>query len=101
MDAVARQVHGDETARLVAPLPSRVIIALDHFSAEERAAVRAIVDAFARGTVRGTRLPDPDPFYLLRATPDLLVIVRRHADAPVAVEEVVSQEKWDHLAHAS
>ena len=63
--------------------------------------MRAVVVVFARETELGRRLPDPEPFYLLRATPDVLVIVRRHADAPVAVEEVVAQEKWERLAHAS
>lgn len=41
-------------------------------------------------------MPDSEPYYLLRATPDVLVIVRREDGAPVTVEEVVWQEKWDH-----
>ena len=56
----------------------------------------AVAEAFARGAVAGTRLPDAEPYYLLRATPDVLVIVRRQDGAPVTVEEVVWQEKWDH-----
>ncbi len=100
METVVRQESLGDTARLVAKLPSRVIGAMDHFSVEERDAVRAVVDAFASDRAAGTRLPDPDPFYLLRATPDVLVIVRRDDEGPVTVEAVVPQEKWDYLAHA-
>jgi hypothetical protein len=39
--------------------------------------------------------------YVLRATPDLLLIVRHEADQPMVIEDVVTQEAWDHLAHAS
>lgn len=46
MEAVAQQAHKDDVTQLVAELPSRVIVSLDHFSTEERAAVRA--EAFAR-----------------------------------------------------
>lgn len=101
MEAVARQARGDDAARLVADLPSRVIVALDHFSDEERDAVRKVAEAFARGEVAGTRMPDPDPYYLLRATPDVLVIVRRDVGAPVMVEDVVWRKVWDHFAHGS
>jgi len=100
METVVRQERQGDTARLVAKLPSRVIGALDHFSVEERAAVRAVVEAFASDRIAGTRLPDPDPFYLLRATPAVLVIVRRDDRAPITVEAVAPQEKWDYLAHA-
>lgn len=100
MEAVAQQAHKDDVTQLVAELPSRVIVSLDHFSAEERAAVRAVAEAFARGAVMGTRMPDSEPYYLLRATPDVLVIVRREDGAPVTVEEVIWQEKWDHFARA-
>jgi len=78
----------------VADLPGRVIVALDHFSE----AVRKVAEAFARGDAVGTRMPDPAPYYLLRATPDVLVIVRRDEGAPVMVEDVVWQKVWDHLA---
>ncbi len=88
MEAVARQARGNDAARLVADLPGRVIVALDHFSDAERNAVRKVAEAFARGDAVGTRMPDPAPYYLLRATPDVLVIVRRDEGAPVMVEDV-------------
>jgi len=77
-----------------------VTLALDHFSAEERAAVERVVQAFARGEATTTRLPDSEPLYLLRATPDLLVVVRRDVDRPLVVEDLVTQRAWDLLAHA-
>jgi hypothetical protein len=98
MEAVARQARGNDAARLVADLPGRVIVALDHFSDAVRDAVRQVAEVFARGDAVGTRMPDPDPYYLLRATPDVLVIVRRDEGAPVMVEDVVWQKVWDHLA---
>lgn len=75
-------------------------MALDHFTPDERAAVERAALAFARGEAAATRLPDPEPFYLLRATPNLLVIVRHDEGQPVAIEDVVTQEAWDHLVHA-
>jgi len=100
MKAAAVKAPGDEPTRLVAKLPSQVIVALDHFAPDERAAVERTALAFARGEVAATRLPDPEPFYLLRAMPNLLVIVRRDDGRPVVVEDIVTQEAWDQLAHA-
>lgn len=100
MEAMAGHTPGDARERSVAKLPSRVIVALDHFTSEERAAVEQAALAFARGEATATRLPDPEPFYLLRATPTLLVIARHDKGQPVVVEDVVTQEAWDHLAHA-
>ena len=101
MEATHRTALGDQPATPTAKLASRVILALDHFTPEERAAVDRAVRAFARGDAPATRLPDAEPFYLLRATPDLLVIVRHEAGQPIVIEDVVTQEAWDHLAHAS
>jgi len=100
MEAAAVKAPGDEPMRSVAKLPSRVIVALDHFAPDERAAVERAALAFAHGEAAATRLPDPEPFYLLRATPDLLVIVRRDDGRPVVVEDIVTQEAWDQLAYA-
>lgn len=96
----AAKVPGEDTPRLVAPWPSRVVVALDHFSADERAAVAHAALSFAQGMATATRLPDPEPLYLLRATSDLLLIVRRDEGWPVVVEDVMTQEAWDNLAHA-
>jgi hypothetical protein len=101
MEAVHRSAAGDQPTAPIAKLPSRVILALDHFSADERAAVDRVVRAFAHGDAAATRVQDSEPFYLLRATPNLLVIVRHEAGQPVAIEDVVTQEGWDRLAHAS
>lgn len=95
-----RTTVGDQPSAPIAKLPSRVILALDHFTPEERAAVDHAVRAFVRGEALATRLPDAEPFYLLRATPNLLVIVRQEAGRPIVIEDVVTQETWDYLAHA-
>ncbi len=100
MEAAAIKAPGDEPTRLVAKLPSRIIVALDHFAPDEREAVERAALAFAHGEAAATRLPAPEPFYLLRATPDLLVIVRRDDGQPVVVEDIVTQEAWDQLADA-
>jgi len=68
----------------------------DQLTADERSRV----DEVARVAVTGTRLPDDDPFYLLRATPDILIIVRSGPEALVRIEEIVRQETWQALAHA-
>jgi hypothetical protein len=44
------------------------------------------VQAFGRGEAPATRLLDIEPFYVLRATPQLLVIVRYEAGHPIVVE---------------
>lgn len=100
MEAVQRAAVGDEPAATVAKLPSRVILALDHFSAEEREAVVRTAEAFARGEAIAVRLPDDEPLYLLRATPDLLVVVRRETGKPVVIEDIATQARWDAMAHA-
>jgi len=100
MEAVYRNAAGDQPSAPIAKLPSRVILALDHFTPEERAAVDHAVQAFTRGEAPATRLPDAEPFYLLRATPNLLVIVRQEASRPIVIEDVVTQEAWNYLAHA-
>src|SRR5437870_3479661 len=56
MKALANQPHENGSARLVAELPGRVIVALDHLTEEERAQVQAAVEAFARHELDGTRL---------------------------------------------
>ena len=100
MEATHRYATGNQPSAPIAKLPSRVILALDHFTPEERAAVDREVLAFGRGETPAMRLPDTDPFYLLRATSNLLVIVRYEAGQPIVIEDVVTQEAWDHMAHA-
>jgi hypothetical protein len=97
MEVAARTVPEGETPPLVAKLPSRVIVALDHFTSDHRAAVERAAHAFARGEAVATRLPDPEPLYLLRATPDLLLVVRRDEGQPIVVEDIMTQEAWDGL----
>lgn len=80
--------------------PGRVVLVQDQLTADERGRVDEVVRAFARGAVAGTRLPDDDPFYLLRATPDILIIVRSGPEALVRIEEIVRQQTWQALAHA-
>jgi hypothetical protein len=100
MEAASDRPRDHESSDQIAPLPGRVVLALDQLTADERAQVERAVQAFARGAVAGTHLPDPDPYYLLRATPEILVIVRRDPGAAVRVEEIVRQETWHALAHA-
>jgi hypothetical protein len=100
MEAAHCTAIGDQLAEPIAKLPSRVILALDGFTDEERAAVDRVVRAFGRGEAPATRLPDAEPFYLLRATPNLLVIVRHEAGRQIVIEDVVTQEAWNFLAHA-
>ncbi len=86
-EEVARENGHD---RLVAEIPDWVVAALDHVTPEERAGVFAAVEAFARHEVEGTILSGPnlDHFYMLRAAPELRVIVRREPGAPVEVEDI-------------
>jgi hypothetical protein len=101
MEAVHHVEAGDQSTAPIARLHSRVILALDHFTPEERAAVDRAVWAFVRGKANATRLSDAEPFYLLRATPTLLAIVRYEVGQPTVIEDVVTQEGWDYMAHAS
>lgn len=100
MDAAMGQSQREHAPQRVAHLPSRVIVALDHFTAADRAAVEHAATAFARDEARATRLPAPEPLYLMRATPSLLVLLRREAGQPVVVEDIMTQEAWDRLADA-
>ena len=95
-----RAAAGDESARSAVKLAGRLILALDHFSAEERDALVRAVQAFARGDMTVTRLPDAEPLYLLRATPDLLAVVRREAGLQLVVEDIASQAALDAMTHA-
>jgi hypothetical protein len=79
---------------------SRVILALDQFTPDAHAAVEQAVRSFMCGDAPATRLPDHEPFHLLRATPDLLVIVRYATGGPALVEDIVTQATWDYLVHA-
>src|SRR5690348_7105014 len=100
IEATASQPYDDRVDRLVAELHGRVIVALDHLTEAERVAVRAAVQAFARQQMEGKRLPDPEPLFLLRAAPEVLVIVRREPGLPVVVEDVVRPATWRRLADA-
>jgi len=100
MTSAPHHAWNEQPQRLVAPVPGRVLIALDHFTPGERAAVEHAALAFARGEITATRLPDPEPLYLVRATPTLLVLIQ-HADGhPVVIEDIITQEAWDRLARA-
>jgi hypothetical protein len=100
MEAATDRSHDQGSADQIAPLPGRVLLAQDQLTPDERERVDAVVRAFARGAVTGTRLPDEEPFYLLRATPEVLVIVRHDPGTPVRIEEIVRQETWQGLARA-
>lgn len=89
MEAAVSQTDDDD-ARLIESLPAHVVAALDHLTPAERAGVRAALEAFTRGDHQGERIPDPEPLYLLWATPTVSVIVRRAGpEAPVEVEDIV------------
>jgi hypothetical protein len=100
MEAAQRPAVGDASARPTVRLASRVILALDHFSAEERDALVRAVEAFARGEATARRLPEAEPLYLLRATPELWAVVRREAGQPLMVEDIATQARLDAMAHA-
>jgi len=89
MEALEQQARKNGHERLVADFPGQVIVALDHLTSKEQQGVYAAVDTFARGEQDGRRLPLPEPLYVLRAAPDVLVIVRREPGAPVEVEDIV------------
>ncbi len=77
-------------SRLLDELPVHVVVALDHLSAAERDGVLAAISAFAHHERAGVAIPGPEPLFLLWATPDLRVIVRRgRPEGPVEVEDVV------------
>ena len=100
MEAAASAApHGDVT-RLVGKLPSRVIVALDHFSPDDRAAVERAALAFAHGATTARRVSTAEPLSIVRATPTLLVLLRHEEGQPVVVEDILTQEAWNHLAHA-
>jgi hypothetical protein len=100
VEAPAGQPYRDGSAHLVGDLPGRVIVALDHLTAKERAAVYDTAQAFARQEIDGTRLPDAEPLFILRAAPDVLILVRREPGMPVTLEDIVRPATWQNLAHA-
>ena len=100
MDAIASQPQGAEVTDLVAELPGRVIVALDHLTKEEQSLVHAAAQAFARHELAGARLPAPEPLFLVRAAPHVLLIVRQEPGVPVVVEDIVRPATWHTLAHA-
>lgn len=100
MGTLQNREQGNGHKPLVAELPRRVIVALDHLTSAEREGVSAAVDAFARRQVDGTRLASPEPLYMLRAAPDVLVIVRREEGQPLEVEDVVRPATLRNFANA-
>ncbi len=100
MEAAASAAPEGETTRLVAKLPSRVIVALDHFSPDERVAVERAALAFAHGAATARRVSTAEPLSLVRATPTLLALLRHDEGQPVVVEDILTQEAWDRLARA-
>jgi len=82
--ATAIDVAGGRTFTL----RDHVVAQLDHVRSEERQGVLDAVAAFARGEVEGTRLPGPEPYFRLRAAPELLVFVERKPGAPVEVFDI-------------
>lgn len=100
MEALQNQRRDNGHQPLVAELPGQVIVALDHLTGEEREGVLDAVHAFARNEKDGARLPLPEPLYVLRAAPEVLVIVRRESGAPVEVEDIVRPAALRNFAHA-
>ncbi len=90
MEAAARQPWDEEDARIVDQLPAHVAVALDHLTRAERDAALAAIGAFERHEREGAAIPGPEPLYLLWATPEVRVIVRRaDSEGWVEVEDVV------------
>jgi len=90
MEATVRQPQDDEDTRIVEQLPVHVVAALDHLTRSERDGVLAAIGAFSRHEQEGSAIPGTEPLYLLWATPEMRVIVRRaNLDGPVEVEDVV------------
>ena len=89
METLHDQLQANGHRPLIADLPGQVIVALDHLTSEDREGVFAAIHAFASDVGKGTRLSGSEPMYILRAAPEVRVIVRREPDAPVEVEDIV------------
>ncbi len=100
METLQSQQQGNGHKPLVAELPGRVILAFDHLTSKEQEGVLSTVQTFARGETDGTRLASPEPLYMLRATPDVLVIVRREAGQPIEIEDIVRPATLRNFANA-
>ncbi len=89
MDTMQAEVEQDEIVSLAANFPSRVIVALEHLTNDERTRVITTVNAFTHHEVNGTPIPGSSSHFVLHAAPEVRVIVRRVAGGSVEVEDVV------------
>ena len=97
-ELVAPSSDADERAFT---LRDHVIAQLDHVQPEERKGVLATTAAFARGEVEGTRLSGIEPYFRLRAAPDLLIFVERKPDASVEVFDIMRPAALRTFANAT
>jgi len=100
MEALQYRPREDGHNRTVANFSNQVVVALDHLTNTAREGVYTTVEAFARHEEDGDRLPLPEPLYVLRAAPEVLVIVRWEPGAPVEVEDIVRPAALRNFAHA-
>lgn len=100
MEVPLGQPRSNGHTRLVADLPLRVIVALEHLEDEEQEGVLAAVQAFAHREMDGRRISGSEPLYILRAAPEVRVIVRREGEAPVEVVDIVRPATLRNFAHA-
>ncbi len=89
MELLQDQSRSNGHERLVADLPLRVIVALEHLKGDEQQGVRDVVQSFARHETDGKPLSVSEPLYILHAAPEVRVIVRREQGGPVEVVDIV------------
>jgi hypothetical protein len=101
-----RQNEGDEQEPLFANPPGRVVIAYDQLTREEKEGVRTAFLILERDGLNApshlglVRLAGPESLYVLRATPEVRIIVRMEPGTPVEVEDIVRSETLRNFAHA-
>ncbi len=105
MELPVNLASADGRDRLRVDVPPRVIIAFDQLTDEER---RHVLGALGRIDHEGlgapgldvTRLGGALPLYALRATPDVVVILRGESGHAVEVWDIVQPATLEGFAHA-
>jgi hypothetical protein len=87
--------------------PLRAIIAFDQLTGDEQDAVLTVLSALehrgsrALSDAGATRLAGTEPFYVLRPSPDVRVLVRVGEGESILVMDIVRPEALRNFAHAT